>query len=167
MSEALETMVRIVVIGIGATAVMDVWLQLLIRAGIPTQNFAMLGRWIGHWAGRQWYHAAITKARPVRGELWMGWAAHYAIGIMFAGLLVLLNGKAWISSPSLVPALKLGVFTLAAPLLVLQPAMGAGIASTSTPTPLRNCIKSLANHTIFGLGLFVTALAANAAGAWS
>ena len=167
MSESWETMAQIAAIGAGATIVMDVWLQVLKRVGIPIQNFAMLGRWIGHWADGQWHHTAIAKAPPVKGEAWMGWAAHYAIGIAFAGLLVLAKGEAWIQSPSVGPALMLGMATAAAPLLVLQPALGAGIASSNTPAPFRNSMKSLANHTVFGLGLYLTAVAINAIGALS
>jgi hypothetical protein len=36
--------------------------------------------------------------------------------------------------------------------------MGAGVASTRTPTPLLNNLKSLANHTVFGVGLYLAAL---------
>ena len=35
-------------LGIGATAVMDAWLLLLKRLGVPTLNFAFIGRWVGH-----------------------------------------------------------------------------------------------------------------------
>jgi hypothetical protein len=47
---------------------------------------------------------------------------------------------------------------VALPLFVMQPAMGAGVASSGTPTPLKNCLRSLANHTVFGLGLYVSAV---------
>jgi hypothetical protein len=39
----------------------------------------------------------------------------------------------------------------------MQPAMGAGIASSRTPTPLKNSLRSLANHAVFGLGLYLSA----------
>src|SRR5690349_24662136 len=119
----------------------------------------MLGRWIGHWRDGQWRHASIVKADPVKGEVWMGWLAHYVIGVGFAGVLVLVCGNDWIASPSPGPAVLLGVFTVAAPLLVLQPALGAGIASTKTSAPLRNSLKSLANHSMFGIGLYLAAIA--------
>jgi len=38
--------------------------------------------------------------------------------------------------------------------------MGAGIASSRTPTPLKNCLRSLANHTVFGVGLYLSAFVA-------
>jgi hypothetical protein len=43
-------------------------------------------------------------------------------------------------------------------LFVMQPAMGSGFAASRTPTPLKNCLRSLANHTVFGLGLYVSAV---------
>jgi hypothetical protein len=59
--------------------------------------------------------------------------AHYTIGVTFAGLLLSIFGLQWARSPSLLPALAVGVVTVGAPLLVLQPAFGAGIASSKTP----------------------------------
>ena len=165
MTITFETLVQTVSIGIGATVVMDVWLLMLKKAGVPIQNFAMLGRWIGHWPDGQWQHSAIAKASPVKGEVWMGWLTHYAIGVGFAGLLILVCGEGWIASPSPGPAIALGIVTVAAPLLVLQPALGAGIASSKTSAPLRNSLKSLANHSVFGVGLYLAAMAVAAIGA--
>ncbi len=149
--------VNIVLIGIGATAVMDAWLMLLKKLGVPTLNFAMIGRWAGHLARGTVAHAAIAKAPPVKGELALGWLIHYAVGVAFAALLVAVQGMAWTASPTLPPAIAVGMATVAAPLLVMQPAMGAGIASSKTPTPLKNCLRSVANHTVFGLGLYLAA----------
>jgi hypothetical protein len=149
--------VNVILIGIGATAVMDAWLMLLKRLGVPTLNFAMIGRWAGHLARGRFAHAAIARSAPVPGELALGWLVHYAVGIAFAALLVAVQGPHWAASPTLLPALAVGMATVAAPLLVMQPAMGAGIASSKTPTPLKNCLRSVANHTVFGLGLYLAA----------
>ena len=159
-----EPFTHVVLIGMGATALMDIWLQILNRFGVPTQNFALLGRWIGHWRHGIWRHEAIAAASPVRGEAAIGWAAHYAIGIAFAALLVTVQGKGWIEAPSLKPALLTGFMTVAAPLLLLQPAMGAGIASSKTRMPVRNSFKSLANHMAFGWGLYFAATAIRSIG---
>ena len=59
----------------------------------------------------------------------------------------------------LLPALAWGLATAAVPLFVMQPAMGAGIASSRTPTPLLNALRSVANHAVFGLGLYFGAIA--------
>lgn len=154
-------LLRATAIGIGATAVMDLWLLLLQSLHVPTLNFALLGRWVGHMPRGRWAHDGMAKAAPVRGELALGWALHYASGIGFAMLLAYAAGPQWLQAPTVAPALALGVFTVAVPLLVMQPAMGAGIASMRTKTPALNCVKSLANHTVFGLGLYVAAFAAS------
>jgi hypothetical protein len=158
----METGFRIIAIGIGATAMMDAWLLLLRRLGVPSQSFAMLGRWFGHWRHGQWRHDRIAAAPTVRGELALGWLAHYAIGVAFAVIPVLACGSAWLATPSFAPAFLVGIATVAAPLLVMQPALGAGIASSRTPTPGRNILKSLANHAVFGLGLYLAACAVGA-----
>jgi hypothetical protein len=155
----VDTIAHIVLIGAGATAVMDAWLALLKRIGVQTLNFAFIGRWVGHLFRGTFSHPAIGKAQPIRGELALGWLAHYAIGIAFAGLLVGLYGAAWMQSPSVLPALAVGLSTVAAPLFVMQPAMGLGFAASRTPSPLKSCMRSITNHTVFGLGLYLSAAA--------
>lgn len=148
---------HLILAGVGATALMDLWLLLLERAGIPTMDFALLGRWVGHLFRGRFAHQAIRRAPPIPGELGLGWLTHYAVGIAFASMLVAIQGTSWLSAPSLRPALVWGLCTVAAPLLVMQPAMGAGIASSRTPTPLKNCVRSVVNHGVFGIGLYLSA----------
>lgn len=155
----LPEIATIIAIGIGATAFMDVWLTFLKRMGVPTLNFAFIGRWVGHLFHGTFAHASIGQARPIPGERALGWLTHYAIGIAFAGLLIAIHGMDWAHSPRVVPAVLVGMATVAAPLFVMQPAMGSGFAASRTPTPLRNCLRSFANHTVFGFGLYLAALA--------
>ncbi len=148
---------HIALVGIGATALMDAWLWLLSRLGVPTTGFAMVGRWVGHFGRGAFAHAAIAKAPPIPFELGLGWLTHYAIGIAYAALLVALQGTGWLAQPTVLPALLFGVLTVAAPWFVMQPAMGAGILALKTPTPLKNALRNLANHAVFGIGLYVAA----------
>jgi len=159
MNEYMEAAPRVVLIGIGATAIMDAWLLLLGRFGVPSLNFGLIGRWVGHWRHGIWSHKAMANAPPIQGEVALGWAVHYAVGIAYAMLAVGLFGLEWMRDPGLPSALALGVATVAAPWFVMQPAMGAGIAASNTPAPGRNRIKSLVNHTVFGAGLFIATLA--------
>jgi len=159
MDPNAEFATRTILIGVGATVVMDLWALLLKQFGVRSLNFALLGRFIGHLPRGTWFHQSIARAAPVRGELFIGWCAHYSIGIGFAGLLLGIFGLDWARSPSLLPALFVGIVTVAAPLLILQPAMGAGVASSRTPTPLFNSVKSLATHTVYGFGLYLAAVA--------
>lgn len=155
MHPFIEDSARVALIGIGATAAMDAWLLLLNRLGVPTLDFALIGRWAGHIPRGRWKHAAIARAEPVPGERALGWAVHYAVGIAFAALLVLVFGADWIREPRLLPALCVGVASVVAPWFLMQPAMGAGIAASRTPAPAKNRLRSLANHTVFGAGLYL------------
>ena len=154
----LEFILRAALIGVGATLTMDGWALLLRQFGVPSLNFALLGRWIGHLPRGRWMHESIARAAPIEGELLLGWCAHYAIGISFAVLLLASFGLQWARAPSLLPALGVGIVTVVAPLLVLQPAFGAGVFATKTAAPLFNSLKSLATHTVFGLGLYLAAV---------
>ena len=159
MTQLTDVITRIALIGIGATATMDAWLWLLKRAGVPTLNFALMGRWVGHMGQGRWAHQAISRAAPVRGEAALGWTTHYLVGIVFAALLVAVLGTEWTRDPQLASALCVGIATVIAPWFVMQPAMGAGIASSRTANPVRNCLRNLANHAVFGAGLYLSAVA--------
>lgn len=144
-------------IGALATVVLDLWLALLNRLGFAGSSFAMIGRWAGHLARGRVAHVAIARAAPVPHELALGWVTHYAVGMVFAGGLLALCGPQWARQPSLLPALGFGVATVVLPLFVMQPAMGAGFAASRTPAPLKNCLRSLVSHAVFGLGLYLGA----------
>ncbi|HEY8360290.1 MAG TPA: DUF2938 family protein [Ramlibacter sp.] len=158
MEFTLQTFAKVAWIGVGATLVLDLWALLLRRLGVPTLDITLIGRWIGHWRRGVFAHAAIGQAPAVPGERALGWLFHYATGIAFAALLVALHGHAWLAAPSPLLAICFGVATVAAPWLLMQPAMGAGLASSRTRTPGRNRVRSLANHFVFGFGLYLAAV---------
>ncbi|HET9959857.1 MAG TPA: DUF2938 family protein [Polyangiaceae bacterium] len=157
MNNAVEFLIRGSLIGVGATLTMDLWAALLRRFGIRSLDFRLLGRWLGHIPRGRWWHESIARAAPVSGELWIGSVAHYSIGVSFAFASLTLFGIEWSRSPTLLPSLLLGIATVVAPLFVLQPAFGAGVASSKTSAPLFNAFKSLVTHIVFGVGLFVAA----------
>lgn len=145
-------------VGAGATAVMDAWGVARKRLfGQPAMDYALVGRWLGWMARGKFRHARIAASPAVRGERAIGWVAHYAIGIAFAGVLLAVWGPGWARSPTLAPALAVGIASVAAPFLVMQPAFGAGIAASRTPRPGAARIQSVVTHTVFGLGLYAAA----------
>ena len=154
-----QQLLAIVLIGVGATAVLDLWLTVLKRLGVPTGSFALIGRWVARIAQGKFSHASIAKAEPVNNELAIGWATHYVVGIVFAAVLVALQGSGWVQQPTFLPAFLTGVATVVMPLFVMQPAMGSGFAASKTPTPLKNCARSIANHAVFGVGMYLAAIA--------
>ena len=149
-------------IGIGATALVDLWsLMRKSLRGTPAPDFGLVGRWIGHMPRGKFRHEKISAAAPIRGERLLGWTAHYLIGIAFAALLSVLAGPHWIRQPTFAPALLTGIGTVLAPFLIMQPGMGAGLAASRTPRPNAARLQSLVTHAIFGAGLYVSALCIN------
>ena len=160
MTPGVEFIVRAVLIGAGATIILDGWALLVTRAyGAPAPRWDLVGRWVAGLPRGRFVLANPGAAPPVPGELAIGWLVHYAIGIVYAALLLALAGLAWARQPTLAPAILVGWLTLAAPFLVMQPGMGAGIAASKTPDPTAARLKSVIGHTVFGLGLYGAAVA--------
>jgi polyferredoxin len=144
-------------IGVGATAVMDLWgLARKPLLGIAPPNYALVGRWIAYMTQGQFRHDSIAASARVRGEHILGWTAHYLTGIAFAALLIGIWGFAWVQNPTIGPALAIGIGSVAAPFLLMQPGMGAGVAASRTPRPASARLQSLVTHAVFGLGLYAT-----------
>jgi hypothetical protein len=158
----MNTLSYTLAVGIGATALLDLWgLARKPLLGMATPDYAPLGRWIGHMRHGRFRHASIFAVAPVPGERLIGWVAHYATGVVFAGFTASVGGAAWVQHPTPGLALAIGVSTVAAPFLLVQPAMGAGIAAARTPKPAAARVQSLVTHTVFGIGLYFAAVLVN------
>ena len=158
MESSLEFVISAALIGVGATALMDGWALVEKRLfGVPARDYAMVGRWLGHLRHGRLSHDNIAKAAPIAQEGMIGWAAHYVIGIAFASLLLAIFGLDWARNPSLLPALIVGLATVAAPFFILQPALGAGIAASRMPRPNIARLRSIEAHLSFGIGLYFAA----------
>lgn len=155
-----EALLPGVLIGIGGTVVLDLWALFLARVlRVPGTNWPMVGRWIGNMPRGRFVHENMASAPPVKGEAAIGWGAHYAIGASYGLLLLVVAGPAWLARPTVWPPLLLAWALLVAPYFLMMPGMGAGIAGAKTPKPGVTRLKSLIGHSVFGLGMYATALA--------
>ncbi len=158
----MDYLVGSVLTGAGATALIDMWAVARKRLlGIPALDYGLVGRWLVHLARGRFRHARIAASSPVRGERPIGWMAHYLIGVVFAAALLAIWGLDWMRQPTLAPALTVGLASAAAPFFLMQPGMGAGIAASRTPRPNAARAQTLITHALFGLGLYISAGAAN------
>lgn len=153
----METVFKTILIGIGATLIMDLWAFIQSLFNIKSLDYRVVGRWIAKFPQGEFYHKNIIKASPEKHEVLLGWVAHYLIGITFAALLVIIMGKKWLESPTLLPALIIGIVTIIAPFFIMQPAFGFGIAASNMPNPTILRLRSLFTHSIYGIGLFIAA----------
>ncbi len=159
MSTQASYILGAIAIGIGASVVMDLWNLALKRLfGIPSVSYCLLGRWLRHMPGGTLRHASIKAAPPKPFECTVGWIAHYTIGVVFALGFVALTAGDWLARPTPLPALLYGIGTVVFPFFIMQPSFGLGIAASRTPHPAQARLKSLATHTVFGIGLYVCAL---------
>ena len=153
-------LVSAIAVGIGATLVLDLWALFLRRAfNIPSPDYCLVGRWLRYMPGGTFKHKSIAAAPRKDSECTLGWIAHYAIGAVFALTLVVLASPKWLQQPTVLPALLLGVATVVMPFFVMQPSFGLGVAASKTPNPTQARLRSLMAHTVFGLGLYISAVA--------
>jgi hypothetical protein len=160
MPDSLDLVLRGIAMGVAGSVLMDVWSAVLRRRfGIPTLDYRLLGRWIGHFPMGRFVHERIAASEPIAGELALGWLAHYAIGVTFALVLLAIWGRAWLDAPTIWPALAVGLGTIVAPWFVMQPGMGAGLAGSKSPDPTATRLRNLGTHAVYGIGLYVAAVA--------
>jgi hypothetical protein len=118
----LDALWRSVVIGIGGTALLDIWAIMLNRIfGLAPPNWAMVGRWFWHLQYGKVFHEDIGKAEPYVHELTLGWIGHYAVGILYGLILVIFAGVGWLAAPTFIPAWIVGLVTVGAGWFLLQP----------------------------------------------
>ncbi|WCN12314.1 DUF2938 family protein [Marinomonas mediterranea] len=147
-----------VFIGLIATIVMDIWGIIRQRLLSIPLNYDFVGRWVAYFPRGKFRHSSISSSPRVRHERIIGWLTHYLTGVLFALFFIGACGTQWLDTPSLMPAMIVGGTTVAFPFLIMQPALGMGIAASQTPYPLFARIQSIVMHLIFGVGLFVGGL---------
>ena len=163
MTQRAEPILFAILVGVGATVAMDLWTVMRKRLrGIPPADYRLVGRWLGHMRHGRFWHESIAKAAPLPGERFIGWVAHYLTGIAFAAVLLAIWGIEWVHSPRLGPAMIVGIGSVIAPFLLMQPGMGLGVAASRAPNPSAARLRSLVTHAVFGLGLYVAGWAVRA-----
>jgi hypothetical protein len=110
----------------------------------------LIGRWIGYLLQGKFRHTDILQMPPLRGELLLGLAAHYSIGIV---LTLMYLGLVGCGAPDADGTqrhpLRNGYHRL--PLVSHVPITGDGLADAPGDAHLARI--SLFNHIMFGLGI--------------
>lgn len=151
----VSTALEVLTIGVGATAVMDLIAALRARlTGRHGLDYALFGRWVLLMRAGQWRHESIAAAPAQRGERAFGWLLHYVIGAIWALPMLWLVQAGWGLAAA---ALLMGLGSVLAPWLLMQPAFGMGIAARRLPNPGAARLGSLLSHLAFALGLWISA----------
>ena len=156
------SLISAILMGLGATLTTDLWALFLKRVfKMNAPNYCLVGRWLQSMSEGTFWHSNIGSAPQKGAECTVGWIAHYMVGIMFAFTFVAIAGTGWLQRPVLISAIIFGVITVAAPFFMMQPALGLGVAGAKTPNPIQTRLRSVVNHTVFGVGLYLFGLLAN------
>jgi len=155
----METQVLIVgaIVGVLATLTMDIVAMIAFRLGIAGRSPRrtgpdLIGRWVGYLFQGKFTHTDILRTPRLRGELLLGFAAHYAIGIvltlLYLGLLIVAH-----ATPTALTAIFYGTATTILPWFVMFPSQGMGWLGRNAPRDAHLAPISLFNHIVFGVGL--------------
>jgi hypothetical protein len=145
------------IVGILATVTMDLVAMIALRLGVAGRGPRrtgpdLIGRWIGYLLRGKFGHTDILQAPPLRGELVLGLAAHYLIGIaltlVYLGVLVVVHAR-----PTALSAILYGTATTVLPWFLMFPSQGMGWLGRDAPGDAHLARVSLFNHIIFGLGI--------------
>jgi hypothetical protein len=162
MKDLTFFLISTILMGLGATLTFDLWglfLKHVFR--IAPSNMCLVGRWLRYMPEGSFAHLNLVTALPKKAECIVGWIAHYMIGIAFAISFIAFAGNRWLQHPRLLPAMIFGVVTVSAPFFLMQPAFGLGVAASKTSNPLQARLRSLMNHFVFGIGLYLFGLLAS------
>lgn len=164
MSEIYQEMAWIVMVGLVATAVMDVISLLRVHVlGERAMDWALVGRWLGHVLRGQLVLTNPRTAGQVPYERALGWLFHYGVGLALAALMWAILGGETLQRPQLAPIVGFGAATVVLPMLTMQPGLGMGVAARKLPAPWAARARSLVTHLSFGFGLYLGAVMAAAA----
>lgn len=159
---------QILVAGVVGTAILDLWQRVYhLATGLPPSNWAMIGRWVGHFRDGQFVQADIGKATPVPNEAALGWIVHYVVGIGYAAVYLLLMRCVFAAPPDLVSALVFGAVSVGVTWFVMEPILGAGAMAGHVPAAVRAKVvgQDFTSHLSIGFGIYLGTLVARFFGA--
>ena len=156
MNTLALSLISAILMGLGATLTFDLWGLFLKRAfQIAPSNICLVGRWLRYMPAGIFRHSNIGSTPQKSAECTVGWMAHYVIGMTFATVFVAVAGPDWLQHPTPLLAIVFGIVTVLAPFFIMQPSMGLGFAASKTSQPTQARLRSLLNHTAFGVGLYL------------
>lgn len=144
----------VIILGIFATIIMDVWqVFLLLAFKIPAPEWKFVGRWILGIPTLGFVQKIPTELPMRRLEKLTGWVTHYLMGILYAFIYIYLVEVMPIDQ--LMVTFLFVAISLLTPWLLLFPCMGMGFFAARTPKPRLVIIYNLITHLIFSFSMYL------------
>jgi len=146
---------EMILMGIWATFVMDALAIVFAKLKIirPKISPEIIGRWSIYMLRGKFIHKDINSTPAMPNEILTSWISHYSIGIVLAGVYLLVEKIYPMTADQFWVAIIFGIFTIVLPLFWLFPSIGIGFLASKMPRKSPYIFTSLVNHTDFGLGL--------------
>ena len=155
-------------VGVAATVTMDV--AMVAAAKLAAGAFASeknspeaIGRWAAGLCRGRWRSEDVSAEPPVRGELWLGLAAHYLTGVVLTEAYLAALRRSGLR-PGVAGATAYGIATSVLPLLLMYPSMGYGCWGRRSSDVRRLVSSMLLGHAAFGAGIGLWAAATRRTG---
>ncbi len=142
--------------GIWATIFMDSLAKILSRRGLICSFITpeAMGRWFLYLCRGKFTHEDINRTPAMKNEYSWYTISHYLIGIILAGIYLLLGSKFQAVGDHSWTALAYGFITVSLPWFWLLPSTGLGRMAKRSPLRRQILKTNLINHMNFGFGLF-------------
>jgi hypothetical protein len=149
--------IEMILMGIFATFFMDYLAGILARRKLiyPFISPESIGRWFLYIFRGKLIHKDINQTPELKNEKLWCLISHYLIGIALAGVYLFLESIVPILQEQIWMPLMFGIATVLFPWFWLLPSIGLGFMASKSPNRSLIIRTNLANHTNFGLGLFI------------
>ena len=114
-----------------------------------------IGRWFLYIFRGKLIHKDINKSPKLKNEMLWSVISHYLIGVLLAGVYLLLESNLPIIRERIWMSLLYGIATVFLPWFWLLPGIGIGFMASKSSNRLQILRTNLINHTNFGLGLLI------------
>jgi hypothetical protein len=149
--------IEMILMGGFATYFMDFLAGILVKRKL-IHSFIKpeaVGRWFLYMFKGKFIHKDINKAPTLNDERLWSFVSHYLIGIVLAGIYLILELQVPIIRDQIWMTLIFGITTVILPWFWLFPSTGLGFVASKSPNKSLIIRTSLVNHTNFGFGLFI------------
>ena len=149
--------IEMLLMGVFATLFMDLFAGFLVKRKLIYSFIApeAVGRWFLYFFRGKFIHKDIHKTPSLKNEKIWCFISHYLIGIVLAGIYLLLELEVPTICDSVWSPLIFGIATVFFPWFWLLPSIGLGFMASKSSNRLLILKTNLVNHTNFGLGLFL------------
>ncbi|XOF35188.1 MAG: DUF2938 family protein [Candidatus Electrothrix sp. YB6] len=149
--------IEAIFMGSFATVFMDIFAGILATKKVihPFVSSGSMGRWFLYIFKGKLFHKDIDHSPKLKNEKMWCMISHYLIGMMLAGVFLILEQHVQFVNDNVWTSLVFGIGTVCFPWFWLLPSIGKGVMASRCDNRIQIIKTNLINHTNYGIGLFL------------